>query len=106
LLKAGGKVDLIDCSSGGSIRAKKSSFIQVTRCRSPRQSQPRCDLRRARSALINSPELAEQIVASGQADVVVNGACIPQRPALADARGKSIESQISVAGAIRARRYF
>ena len=70
-LKAGGKVDLIDCSSGGLSPQQKITFIQVTRCSlRPRSARARAS-RPVQCGLINAPDLAEQIVASGQADIVI-----------------------------------
>jgi 2,4-dienoyl-CoA reductase-like NADH-dependent reductase (Old Yellow Enzyme family) len=71
LLKAGGKVDLIDCSSGGvDPRQKVNAFpgYQVPFAAAVRS---RADIATGAIGLINSPEMAEQIIASGQADLVV-----------------------------------
>lgn len=71
VLKAGGKVDLMDCSSGGvDPRQRLSQFpgYQVPFAAAVRS---RAGIATGAIGLINSPEMAEQIVASGQADLVV-----------------------------------
>jgi len=70
-LKAGGKVDLVDCSSGGvDPRQRLSQFpgYQVPFSAAVRN---RAGIATGAVGLINSPDLAEQILASGQADIVV-----------------------------------
>ncbi|HEY7655620.1 MAG TPA: NADH:flavin oxidoreductase/NADH oxidase [Burkholderiales bacterium] len=70
-LKAGGNVDLMDCSSGGvDPRQRLNPFpgYQVPFAAAVRS---RAGIATGAIGLINSPEMAEQIVASGQADLVV-----------------------------------
>jgi 2,4-dienoyl-CoA reductase-like NADH-dependent reductase (Old Yellow Enzyme family) len=70
-LKAGGNVDLMDCSSGGvDPRQRLNPFpgYQVPFAAAVRS---RAGIATGAIGLINSPEMAEQIVASGEADLVV-----------------------------------
>ena len=71
ILKAGGKVDLIDCSSGGVDPRQKIAL-------KPGYQVPFAEAIRARAriatgavGLISKPDMAEEILASGQADLVV-----------------------------------
>ena len=100
LLKAGGKVDLIDCSSGGVDPRQKIKLHPGYQVPFAAAVRSRAGIATGAVGLINSPELAEQIVASGQADIVVMARAMPQRPVLAAARGQGVESQNSMAGAI------
>jgi 2,4-dienoyl-CoA reductase-like NADH-dependent reductase (Old Yellow Enzyme family) len=71
LLKAGGKVDLVDCSSGGvDSRQQVSPFpgYQVPFAAAVRS---RAGIATGAVGLISNPAMAEQIVESGQADLVV-----------------------------------
>jgi 2,4-dienoyl-CoA reductase-like NADH-dependent reductase (Old Yellow Enzyme family) len=71
ILKAGGKVDLIDCSSGGvDSRQKVNAF--------PGYQVPFADAIRARAGIatgavgmISDPGMAEKIIAEGQADIII-----------------------------------
>lgn len=71
-LKAGGAVDVIDCSSGGNDPRQKipvSPGYQIDFAKALKTS----GLRTAAVGLINSPDLAEAVVANGWADLVVLG---------------------------------
>lgn len=71
VLKAGGQVDLIDCSSGGvDPRQKLKSFpgFQVPFAAAVRA---RAGIATGAVGLISAPEMAEQILADGQADLIV-----------------------------------
>jgi len=71
LLKAGGKVDLMDCSSGGvdpRQKLKPAPGFQVPFAAAVRS---RAGIATGAVGMISTPEMAEEIVASGQADLVV-----------------------------------
>ena len=70
-LKSGGKVDLIDCSSGGvDARQKVNAFpgYQVPFAAAIRS---RAGIATGAVGMISAPEMAETIIADGQADLVV-----------------------------------
>ncbi len=71
LLKAGGKVDLIDCSSGGVDPRQKINLHPGYQVPFAAAVRSRAGMATGAIGLINSPEMAEQIIASGQADLVV-----------------------------------
>jgi 2,4-dienoyl-CoA reductase-like NADH-dependent reductase (Old Yellow Enzyme family) len=71
LLKAGGKVDLIDCSSGGVDPRQKINIFPGYQVPFAAAIRSRAGIATGAIGLINSPEMAEQIIASGQADLVV-----------------------------------
>lgn len=72
-LKAHGGVDLIDCSSGGNDPRQKIPIhpaYQVPLSRSVREGS---GMPTGAVGLINSPDLAEAIIANGDADLIVLG---------------------------------
>jgi 2,4-dienoyl-CoA reductase-like NADH-dependent reductase (Old Yellow Enzyme family) len=71
LLKAGGKVDLIDCSSGGVDPRQKLSAYPGYQVPFAEAVRARAGMATGALGLISSAEMAEHIVAGGQADVVV-----------------------------------
>ncbi len=71
LLKAGGKVDLIDCSSGGVDPRQKLTQYPGYQVPFAAAVRARAGMATGAIGLINSPEMAEQIVAAGHADIVV-----------------------------------
>jgi 2,4-dienoyl-CoA reductase-like NADH-dependent reductase (Old Yellow Enzyme family) len=71
LLKAGGKVDLIDCSSGAVDPRQKINPHPGYQVPFAAAVRSRAGIATGAIGLINSPEMAEQIIASGQADLVV-----------------------------------
>jgi 2,4-dienoyl-CoA reductase-like NADH-dependent reductase (Old Yellow Enzyme family) len=71
ILKAGGKVDLIDCSSGGIDPRQRLDLYPGYQVPFAAAVRSRAGIATGAVGLINSPELAEQIVASGEADLVV-----------------------------------
>jgi len=71
VLKSGGKVDLIDCSSGGvDARQKVNAFpgYQVPFAAAIRS---RAGIATGAVGMISAPGMAEEIIANGQADLVV-----------------------------------
>ncbi len=70
-MKAGGKVDLIDCSSGGLAPQQKLVIHPGYQVPFAAAIRSRADIATGAVGLINAPDLAEQIVASGQADLII-----------------------------------
>ncbi len=71
VLKAGGKVDLIDCSSGGVDPRQKVNVYPGYQVPFAAAIRSRAGIATGAIGLINGPELAEQIVANGQADLII-----------------------------------
>jgi 2,4-dienoyl-CoA reductase-like NADH-dependent reductase (Old Yellow Enzyme family) len=71
LMKAGGKVDLIDCSSGGLAPQQKIPLHPGYQVQFAAAIRSLAGIPTGAVGLINAPELAEQIVASGQADLII-----------------------------------
>lgn len=71
LLKAGGKVDLIDCSSGAVAPQQKMAIHPGYQVPFAQAIRSRAGIATGAVGLINSPDLAEEIVANGQADIVL-----------------------------------
>jgi 2,4-dienoyl-CoA reductase-like NADH-dependent reductase (Old Yellow Enzyme family) len=71
LLKEGGEIDLVDCSSGGLSPQQKITLHPGYQVPFAAAIRSRAQIATGAVGLINSPELAEQIVASGQADVII-----------------------------------
>ena len=71
LLKAGGKVDLIDCSSGGLSPLQKIPLHPGYQVPFAAAVRSRAGMPTGAVGLINAPDLAEQIVANGQADIII-----------------------------------
>ncbi len=71
LLKAGGKVDLIDCSSGGNDPRQKIPLFPGYQVQFAAEIRRRTGIATGAVGMINAPDLAEQILASGQADLII-----------------------------------
>jgi 2,4-dienoyl-CoA reductase-like NADH-dependent reductase (Old Yellow Enzyme family) len=71
VLKAGGKVDLIDCSSGGVDPRQKMAVHPGYQVPFAAAIRARAGIATGAVGLIYSPDLAEQVLANGQADIVV-----------------------------------
>ena len=71
LLKAGGKVDLIDCSSGGVDPRQQVSIYPGYQVPLAAAVRSRAGIATGAVGLISGADMAEQIVAGGQADLVV-----------------------------------
>ncbi len=71
LLKAGGQVDLIDCSSGGLAPQQQISLYPGYQVQFASAIRRGAEISTGAVGLINAPELAEQIIASGQADLII-----------------------------------
>jgi len=70
-LKAGGKVDLIDCSSGGVDPRQKVNAHPGYQVPFAEAVRSRASIATGAVGMISSPEMAEQIVSSGKADLVI-----------------------------------
>jgi len=80
LLEATGDVDVIDCSSGGvvpGVRIKPHPGYQVPFAEAIKR---RTGLMSAAVGLIHEPEMAEEIIANGRADIVLLGRSILHNP--------------------------
>lgn len=80
LLREQGQVDLVDCSSGGNDPCQRIPIhpgYQIPFARSIRQ---RTGLPTAAVGLIHSPDLAESVLANGDADLVVLGRALLADP--------------------------
>jgi len=70
-LKAGGKVDLIDASSGGLSPAQKIPVHPGYQVPFAAAIRSRVGIATGAVGLIYSPDMAEQVIANGQADIVI-----------------------------------
>jgi len=70
-LKAGGNVDLIDCSSGGVDPRQKVNAFPGYQVPFSAAIRSRAGIATGAVGMISAPEMAEQIIADGQADLVV-----------------------------------
>jgi 2,4-dienoyl-CoA reductase-like NADH-dependent reductase (Old Yellow Enzyme family) len=80
VLKSGGKVDLIDCSSGGLDPRQKIPLYPGYQLSFAEAVKHKADIATAAVGLIHSPDLAEHIVANRQADLVVLGRALLAEP--------------------------
>ena len=71
LLKAGGKVDLVDCSSGGVDPRQKIDAHPGYQVPFAAAVRARAGIATGAVGMISSAEMAEEIVSSGKADLVV-----------------------------------
>jgi 2,4-dienoyl-CoA reductase-like NADH-dependent reductase (Old Yellow Enzyme family) len=72
-LKDAGDIDLIDCSSGGNDPRQEIPIHPGYQVPFAEHVKKRSGMPTAAVGLINSPDLAESILANGQADLVVLG---------------------------------
>ena len=73
ILKSMGEVDLIDCSSGGNDPGQEMPIFPGYQVPFSRRIKQDTGILTAAVGLINSPDLAESIIAGEQADLVVLG---------------------------------
>jgi 2,4-dienoyl-CoA reductase-like NADH-dependent reductase (Old Yellow Enzyme family) len=71
LLKNSGKVDMIDASSGGLDPRQKIPLFPGYQTHFARDLKQRTGIATGAVGMINAPDLAEQILASGQADLII-----------------------------------
>lgn len=72
-LKAGGRVDLIDCSSGGADPRQQIPIHPGYQIPFARRLRAETGMATGAVGLINAPDLAESVIASGDADLVLLG---------------------------------
>ena len=80
ILKADGHVDLIDCSSGGNDPRQKIAIhpgYQLPLSQAVRQG---AGIATGAVGLLHSPDLCEQVLANGQADLVILGRALMAEP--------------------------
>ena len=73
LIKAEGLADLIDCSSGGNDPRQQIPIHPGYQVPFARQVRAECDIATGAVGLLHSPDLAESIVANGDADLIILG---------------------------------
>jgi 2,4-dienoyl-CoA reductase-like NADH-dependent reductase (Old Yellow Enzyme family) len=71
ILKSGGKVDLVDCSSGGVDPRQKIDLRPGYQVPFAAAVRSRAGIATGAVGMISAPEMAEEIVAGGQADLVI-----------------------------------
>jgi 2,4-dienoyl-CoA reductase-like NADH-dependent reductase (Old Yellow Enzyme family) len=95
LLKAGGKVDLIDSSSGGVDPRQKIPLFPGYQVPFAAEIRHRAGIATGAVGLINSPELAEQILATGQADLIIMARAMLNDPYWPLHAAKTLKTKIS-----------
>jgi len=71
VLKSGGKVDLVDCSSGGVDSRQKVNAFPGYQVPFAAAIRSRAGIATGAVGMISAPGMAEEIIANGQADLVV-----------------------------------
>jgi 2,4-dienoyl-CoA reductase-like NADH-dependent reductase (Old Yellow Enzyme family) len=80
ILKRDGMVDLLDCSSGGNDPRQQIPIHPGYQIPFARRIRRASGMRTAAVGLINSPDLAESVIANGDADLVVLGRTLMADP--------------------------
>ena len=73
MLKAGGHVDLVDCSSGGNDPRQRIPIHPGYQIPLAERVRREAGIATAAVGLLHSPDLAEEVIANGRADLVVMG---------------------------------
>lgn len=73
VLKARGDVDLIDCSSGGNSPGQRVPVYPGYQVPFAERVRREADIATAAVGLISAPEVAEEVIANGRADIVALG---------------------------------
>lgn len=81
LLRFQGDVDLIDCSSGGNDPRQQIPIHPGYQIPLAQAVRSRADIATGAVGLIHSPDLAESVIANGQADLVILGRALLADPA-------------------------
>lgn len=81
ILKSQGDVDLIDCSSGGNDPRQQIPIHPGYQIPLSQEVRGKADIATGAVGLIHSPDLAESVIANGQADLVVLGRALLSDPA-------------------------
>jgi len=95
LLKAGGKVDLVDCSSGGVDPRQKISAHPGYQVPFAAAVRGKAGIATGAVGMISSPEMAEEIVSSGKADLVVMARAFLNDPYWALHAAKALKTKIA-----------
>ncbi|MFA5488366.1 MAG: NADH:flavin oxidoreductase/NADH oxidase [Candidimonas sp.] len=80
IMKASGLVDLVDCSSGGNDPAQKISIYPGYQLSLSEQVRKQAQIATGAVGLLHGADLCEQIVANGQADLVILGRALLAEP--------------------------
>jgi len=94
-LKAGGKVDLVDCSSGGLAQRQRPVIHPGYQVPFAAAVRSRAGIATSAVGMIYSPDMAEQIVANGQADMVSIGRAMLIDPYWALHAAKALRAEVS-----------
>ena len=81
LLRFQGDVDLIDCSSGGNDHRQQIPIHPGYQIPLAQAVRSRAEMATGAVGLIHSPDLAESVIANGQADLVILGRALLSDPA-------------------------
>ena len=79
-LKASGRIDLIDCSSGGNDPRQQIPIHPGYQVPFSSAVREKAEIATGAVGLIHSPELAESILANGQADLIFLGRALLADP--------------------------
>jgi 2,4-dienoyl-CoA reductase-like NADH-dependent reductase (Old Yellow Enzyme family) len=80
VLKADGHVDLIDCSSGGNDPRQKIAVHPGYQLPLSQAVRNGAGIATGAVGLLHSPDLCEQVLANGQADLVILGRALMAEP--------------------------
>jgi 2,4-dienoyl-CoA reductase-like NADH-dependent reductase (Old Yellow Enzyme family) len=94
-LKATGKVDLIDCSSGGLVQKQKPIIHPGYQVPFAAAVRSRAGVATSAVGLIYGPDMAEQIVANGQADMVSLGRALLIDPYWPQRAAKTLRAEVN-----------
>ena len=92
-LKAGGKVDLIDCSSGGNDPRQKIPIYPGYQVPLSRRVRHEAEIATGAVGLLHSADLCESVIASGDADLVVLGRALMADPTWPLRAAKTLRAQ-------------
>lgn len=93
VLASGGKVDLIDCSSGGNDPRQSMPIYPGYQVPLARAVKEGSGMRTGAVGLIHSPDLAESVLASGAADLVLLGRSLLADPVWPLRAAKSLRAR-------------
>lgn len=93
MLKARGDVDFVDCSSGGNDPAQQIPLYPGYQVGFAERVRRETGMPTAAVGLIHSPDMAEEIVAAGRADIVVLGRALLADPQWPLRAAKALKAQ-------------
>lgn len=93
MLKARGDVDFVDCSSGGNDPAQRIPLYPGYQVGFAERVRRETGMPTAAVGLIHSPDMAEEIVAAGRADIVVLGRTLLGDPVWPLRAAKALRAQ-------------